>query len=47
MMALCQDTDAEVRKCMCIQLDALARAVGYDALAGAAMRVRSFAKAVD
>ncbi|CAK4712315.1 hypothetical protein LEN26_013332 [Aphanomyces euteiches] len=28
MMALCQDTDAEVRKCMCMQLDALARAVG-------------------
>ncbi|TMW68813.1 hypothetical protein Poli38472_006281 [Pythium oligandrum] len=28
MMAMCQDTDAEVRKCMCIQLDALARAVG-------------------
>ncbi|GAB9462655.1 hypothetical protein Gpo141_00000143 [Globisporangium polare] len=30
MMALCQDTDAEVRKCMCIQLDALARAVGEE-----------------
>jgi serine/threonine-protein phosphatase 4 regulatory subunit 4 len=29
-MALCQDTDAEVRKCMCIQLDGLARAVGYE-----------------
>ncbi|KAF0685003.1 Aste57867_23032 [Aphanomyces stellatus] len=28
MMALCQDTDAEVRKCMCMQLDTLARAVG-------------------
>ncbi|KAE9048390.1 hypothetical protein PR002_g514 [Phytophthora rubi] len=30
MMALCQDTDAEVRKCMCIQLDGLARAVGEE-----------------
>jgi serine/threonine-protein phosphatase 4 regulatory subunit 4 len=30
LMALCQDTDAEVRKCMCIQLDGLARAVGGD-----------------
>ncbi|KAG7396051.1 Serine/threonine-protein phosphatase 4 regulatory subunit 4 [Phytophthora boehmeriae] len=28
MMALCQDTDAEVRRCMCVQLDGLARAVG-------------------
>ncbi|POM75959.1 Hypothetical protein PHPALM_6858 [Phytophthora palmivora] len=27
MMALCQDTDAEVRKCMCIQLNGLARAI--------------------
>ncbi|OQS01993.1 hypothetical protein THRCLA_05589 [Thraustotheca clavata] len=27
MMGLCQDTDAEVRTCMCMQLDALARAV--------------------
>ncbi|KAL8008162.1 putative serine/threonine-protein phosphatase 4 regulatory subunit 4 [Plasmopara halstedii] len=30
MMSLCQDTDAEVRKCMCIQLDGLARAIGED-----------------
>ncbi|ETI43740.1 hypothetical protein F441_11273 [Phytophthora nicotianae CJ01A1] len=30
MMSLCQDTDAEVRKCMCIQLDGLARAVGEE-----------------
>ncbi|OWZ21991.1 hypothetical protein PHMEG_0003360 [Phytophthora megakarya] len=30
MIALCQDTDAEVRKCMCIQLDGLARAVGEE-----------------
>lgn len=30
MMAMCQDTDAEVRKCMCIQLDALARAIGEE-----------------
>ncbi|DBA02891.1 TPA: hypothetical protein N0F65_005918 [Lagenidium giganteum] len=30
MMAMCQDTDAEIRKCMCIQLDALARAVGEE-----------------
>ncbi|TYZ62534.1 hypothetical protein PybrP1_012716 [[Pythium] brassicae (nom. inval.)] len=30
MMALCQDTDAEVRRCMCIQVDALARAVGEE-----------------
>ncbi|OQS00989.1 hypothetical protein ACHHYP_02046 [Achlya hypogyna] len=27
MMELCQDTDTEVRSCMCMQLDALARAV--------------------
>ncbi|KAF4136939.1 hypothetical protein GN958_ATG13929 [Phytophthora infestans] len=30
MMSLCQDTDAEVRRCMCIQLDGLARAVGEE-----------------
>lgn len=30
MMSLCQDTDAEVRKCMCIQLDGLARAIGEE-----------------
>ncbi|KAF4320461.1 hypothetical protein G195_006293, partial [Phytophthora kernoviae 00238/432] len=30
MMALCQDTDGEVRRCMCVQLDGLARAVGEE-----------------
>ncbi|KAL0587089.1 hypothetical protein ABG067_003429 [Albugo candida] len=30
MIALCQDTDADVRNCMCIQLDSLARAVSHD-----------------
>lgn len=27
-MALCQDTDYEVRSCMCKQLNAIAKAVG-------------------
>nr|CCA20917.1 conserved hypothetical protein [Albugo laibachii Nc14] len=30
MVSLCQDTDADIRKCMCIQVDSLARAISHD-----------------